>query len=166
MKVRDILYPRIRQELTCELRVDSTSLWAESVVNLPISNGAALFRKTVKSVVRGNDRHVQVVLQVYQNWAKSIVAAFQVIKSILDVQKLDDLDMDDEFGLGSDTVQDGFEDAEMLQGELRRCLERSFKDLEAEVEKFVKGCEEELQTDGKGIYAHLPVYISLSRMGG
>ncbi|RPB25301.1 hypothetical protein L211DRAFT_806633 [Terfezia boudieri ATCC MYA-4762] len=124
-----------------ETNADVTSLWSDALLGMSLSNGAALFRRTVKATIAGHDTSVKSVIHETRLWSKSIVQSFGLVKGIAKTEKLDEFD-DDEFGLGSDNAQDAVEDSGRLLKALRKSLEDAYKALEGRLEALVREFEE------------------------
>ncbi|KAF8457991.1 hypothetical protein BGX38DRAFT_634014 [Terfezia claveryi] len=124
-----------------ETNADVTSLWSDALLGMSLSNGAALFRRTVKATIAGHDTSVKSIIHETRLWSKSIVQSFGLVKGIAKTEKLDEFD-DDEFGLGSDNAQDAVEDSARLLKALCRSLENAYKALEGRLEALVREFEE------------------------
>lgn len=120
---------------------DAINLWSDALLGMPLSNGAALFRRTVKGAVAGHDASVKSVIHETRLWSKSIAQSFELVQSIAKTEKLDEFD-DDEFGLASDNAQDAVEDSVGLLKALGKSLEDAYRILERQLEALVRVCEE------------------------
>lgn len=123
---------------------DAINLWSDNLLGLPLSNGAALFRRTVQAAIVGHDAAMRFVSNEYQTWNRLIIATFGLLKGISKAEERDEFEDDgDIFGLGSNDAQDGVKDSEKVQKSLCLSLRSAYKSLEGRLERLVQACEED-----------------------
>lgn len=123
---------------------DAINLWSDNLLSFPLSNGAALFRKTVQAAIVGHDAALRLVSNEFQTWSQLITATFGLLKGILKAEERDEFEDDsDVLGLGSDDAQSGVEDSEKMQKSLHLSLKGAYKSVEKRLEVLVQACEED-----------------------
>ncbi|KUJ20018.1 uncharacterized protein LY89DRAFT_641469 [Mollisia scopiformis] len=106
------------------------SLWDETMLEMEIANGAALFKQGVVARTYGRNDSVSRVFRGYQTW-RHLVDEIIVVIDQLKKQKWDDdlEDIEDDLSLESRSTLLSTDDPQMLQEHLDSSLETAYKDL-------------------------------------
>ncbi|KAL7274376.1 hypothetical protein RUND412_002728 [Rhizina undulata] len=118
----------------------STSLWADSLLSMDLSNGGFIFKEAVQDRVHGRDSVVKLFRKEYDQWVQTIAEHAIVIRDLRKSSPASE-DEDDDFEVEEEKAQEGLEDSELAEKELAAALESCFGKFERGLSEFVDSHE-------------------------
>jgi hypothetical protein len=151
------------------------SLWDDTMLEMEISNGAALFKQGVLARTHGRNDAVSRAFRGYQTWRHLVDEIIVVLEQLKKQRWDDDLeDIEDDLSLESRNALLSTEDPQMLQDHLDESLSKAYTALHEKIASLIAAYEDSEYVGQISVYvlrmirdirSELPKNVSLQTFG-